>query len=230
MTTDTGNKNPLAGHRARLRARLEQEPLAVADYEILELLLGLAITRKDTKILAHELLNRFKTIRGVLDARFDELAQIPGFGPGLIALWRLMREVLARHAASEAMSREILASSDAVAAMGRARLANLSAEESWLALVDARNRLILWTRLQKGSISSVTMHTRDVLEVALLNRASGIILVHNHPGGNPRPSKADIAFTHELEQLAPRLDMRFLDHIIVTSGDCFSILHNRIIR
>lgn len=230
MTADIGNKNPLAGHRARLRARLEQEPLAVADYEVLELLLGLALVRKDTKALAHELMNRFKTIRGVLDARFDELVQVPGFGPGLLSLWRLFREVLARHAASEVVSKEVLASSDAVAAMGRARLAHLSGEESWLALVDARNRLISWTRLQKGGISSVSVQPRDVLEAALLNHASGIILVHNHPGGNPRPSSADQNFTHELEQLAPRLGLRFLDHIIVTSGDCFSILHNRIIR
>ena len=230
MNTSEGDKKLLAGHRARLRARLEREPLSVADYEVMELLLGLAIMRRDTKMLAHALLDRFKTIRGVLDARPDELRQIPGFGSGLLSLWKLMREILARYEASPATLKEELSSPQAVAGMARSRLAGLSGEESWIALVDARNRLLLWDRLQKGSISSISIHPRDVLEVALVNRASGIILVHNHPGGNPQPSHADINFTRELEQLAPRLGLRLLDHIIVTAGDCYSILDGRIIR
>ena len=230
MNSSSGDKNLLAGHRARLRARLEQEPLSVADYEVLELLLGLAIVRKDTKLLAHALLDRFKTIRGVLDARPDELRQIHGFGPSLMSLWKLIREILARYAAAEVGVRKELSSPQDVVAMARARLANLPNEESWIALVDAQNRLLFWNRLQKGSISSVSMSTRDVLEVALVNKASGIILIHNHPGGNPKPSGADIDFTKELVKLAPHLNLRLLDHIIVTAGDCYSILDNRIIR
>lgn len=92
------SSSPHSGHRARLRQRLEREPLAVADYEVLELLLGYGLTRKDTKPLAKELLRRFGSIRGVLDARPDELLQVPGFGPGLMSLWRALRELLARYA------------------------------------------------------------------------------------------------------------------------------------
>lgn len=224
------NSKALSGHRARLRARLEREPQAVADYEVLELLLGLALLRKDTKLLAHELMGRFGGIRGVLDAREDELEQVKGFGPGLQALWRLLREVMARYAASPLREREVLASPEAVAEMARMRLGNFSHEESWLALVDAQNRLISWERLRRGSVSSVAIQPRDVLEAALKRGASGIILVHNHPGGSPHPSRADIELTGEIEKLAPCLALRFLDHVIVTAGDCYSIGQKKILR
>ncbi len=219
-----------SGHRARLRARLEREPLTVEDYELMELILGLSITRRDTKPLAKELLARFGSIRGALDARPDELCQIKGFGPGLFALWRLLREFLARYAASPLRERAVMASPEAVAQMARIRLGNLAHEESWLVLVDSQNRLILWERLRRGGISSVAIQPRDVLEMALLHKASGIILVHNHPGGNPSPSKADIDLTEELQNLAPRLGLRLLDHVIVTSGDSWSISQRKILR
>lgn len=213
------------GHRARLRARLEREPLAVADYEVLDLLLGYALTRRDTKPLAKELLRRFGSIRGALDARPDELAQTPGFGPGLMAFWRLIRELLARRAASPLLQRQVLATPGAVAALARERLAGCPHEESWLALVDAQNRLTSWERLRRGGVGSVLIQPRDVLEAALVRKASGIILVHNHPGGNPEPSRPDLELTAELQRMAPRLGLRFLDHVIVTDGDCYSISH-----
>ena len=146
--------SPHSGHRARVRERLEREPLAVADYEVLELLLGYGLTRKDTKPLAKELLRRFGSIRGALDARPDELLQVPGFGPGLMALWRILREVLARHATSAVRKREIMATPDAVARMAQSRLAGCPHEECWLALVDAQNGLIAWERLRRGGISA----------------------------------------------------------------------------
>lgn len=220
----------LKGHRERLRERIKRDPGAVADYEVLELLLGFVLIRKDTKLLAKELIERFKSIRGVLDARPDELMDLKGFGPSLMALWRLMREILARYAAAPVLEREVLASPEAVAQMGRSRIGHLGHEESWLALVDAQNRLISWERLRNGSISSVAIEPRDVLEAALLHKASGIILVHNHPGGNPNPSKADIKITEEIEKLAPHLGLRFLDHVIITSGECYSIGQGKLLH
>lgn len=218
-----------AGHRARLRERLEREPLAVSDYEVLELLLGYGLTRKDTKPLAKELLRRFGSIKGVLDARPDELVQTPGFGPGLMHLWRVLRELLARHASSSIRKREELATPQAVAHMARARLSGCAYEECWIALVDNRNGLLAWERLRRGGIGSVPVQPRDVLEAALLHKASGIILIHNHPGGSPGPSQPDIMLTTELQRLAPRMGLRFVDHIIVTEGDCYSITQSRII-
>lgn len=220
----------MSGHRKRLRERLKCEPQTVADYEVMELLLGLALIRKDTKLLAHALIKRFGSIRGALDAREDELEQVEGFGPGVAALWRLIREVMGRYELSPLLQRERLASPEAVAAVARHRLGNLSHEESWLALVDAQNRLISWERLRKGGVSSIPLQPRDVLEPALMRKASGIILVHNHPGGSSLPSKPDLELTAEIQQLAPRLGLRFLDHIIVTPGECYSVAKKGIIR
>lgn len=228
--TDNPDASPLAGHRKRLRERLQCEPQAVADYEVLELLLGLAIIRKDTKLLAHALLNRFGSIRGCLDAREDELMQVDGFGPGVLVLWRLIREVMARYELSPLLTRAVLASPEAVAAVARLRLGNLPHEECWIALVDARNRLLGWERLRKGGISSISLQPRDVIEPAIIRKASGLILVHNHPGGSAAPSHADEELTEEIRQLAPRLGLRFVDHIIVTPGHCYSFVLKGIIR
>ena len=201
----------------------------MADYEILELLLGHVLRRKDTKPLARELLRRFGSIRGALDARPDELVQVPGFGPGLLAFWQLLREVLARRASSPLRRREVLATPEAVAHMARERLAACPHEESWIALVDAQNRLTAWERLNRGGVSSVPVQPRDVLETALTRKASGIILVHNHPGGDAHPSQPDLALTAELQRLAPYLGLRFLDHVIVTDGDCYSITQCKVL-
>ena len=220
---------PHTGHRARLRERLAREPLAVADYEVLELLLGYALRRADTKPLARELLRRFESIRGVVDARPDELLQVPGFGPGLVAFWQVLREVLARRASAPLRLREALVTPEAVARMARERLCASPHEESWIALVDAQNRLTAWERLNRGGVSAVPLQPRDVLESALTRKASGIILVHNHPGGDAHPSQPDLALTAELQRLAPRLGLRFVDHVIVTEGDCYSITQCKVL-
>lgn len=222
--------NPAAGHRGRLRKRLEQDPLSLSDQEILELFLGLALLRRDTKPLARDVLARFGSIRGFLDARPDEVARMPGFGSGLLGLWRLAREVLARYAAAPMQMRAVLASPQAVAEVARQRLAGNPVEEAWLALVDSQNRLISWERLASGNIDSISLLPADVLQAALIRKASGIILVHNHPGGNPSPSRADEDLTRELLNLAPHLHLRFLDHVIVTDGDCYSITQRKILR
>ena len=187
MTAKPNSPAPIClGHRDRLRQRLEIEPTAVADYEVLELLLGYGLTRKDTKPLAKELIQRFGSIRGALDARPEELLEVSGFGPGLMALWRVLGETRARYAAAEVRQREVLATPEAVARMAQARLGTSPHEECWLALVDRRNRLMAWDRLRRGGIAEVAIYPRDVLEAALLRKASGIILVHNHPGAIPR--------------------------------------------
>lgn len=230
MPTGTRNISSPAGHRERLRKKLEADPLALGDQEIMELFLGLSILRRDTKPPAREVLARFGSIRGFLDARPDEVEQVPGFGSGLLSLWRLMREVLARYAAAPLLRREVLATPDAVAAVARQRLAGCPHEESWLALVDSQNRLIAWERLRTGDIDSIAIEPADVFQAALVRKASGIILVHNHPGGNPHPSKADLRLTQNLVELAPKLHLRFLDHVIVTEGDCYSISQSKILR
>jgi DNA repair protein RadC len=211
------------GHRARLKARLRKDAAQLADYEILELLLGCVVLRRDTKALAKALLQRFDSIRGVLDARPDELLSLEGFGPSLGLFWRLLRELMARYEEAPVRRRETLCTPDAVARMARARLAACPHEELWVALTDHGNRLIAWERLRQGTAGQVAVTPREVLEMALQHKASNIILVHNHTGGSARPSDPDLRLTEELTRLAAALDMALLDHMVVTEQGCYSI-------
>jgi DNA repair protein RadC len=217
-----------AGHRERLKARLRKDATQLADYEILELVLGCVVLRRDTNALATALLQRFDSIRGVLDARPDELLSLEGFGPSLGLFWRLLRELMARYEEAPVRRRETLGTPDAVARMARVRLAACPHEELWVALTDHGNRLIAWERLCQGTAGQVAVTPREVLETALLHKASNIILVHNHPGGSARLSDPDLRLTEELARLAPALGMALLDHVVVTEHGCHCLSSLRI--
>ncbi len=137
-------QSPHSGHKARLRKRFQKAPATFQDYEILELLLGYVLIRKDTKPLAKELLARFENIRGVLNARQDELVTVPGFGEGLAIYWDLIRELMSRYAEAPMRQRCTLVTPEDVATMAQVRLAGFSHEECWIALLDNQNRLLPW--------------------------------------------------------------------------------------
>lgn len=217
------------GHRKRLRDRLAAEGRALADYELLELLLGHVLLRQDTKPLAKELLVRFGSIRGVLDAREQELADVPGFGPALESYWKLLRETIARYAESPARSRTLLCSPQAVARMARTRLARCAHEEFWVAYLDTQNRLLSWEIASRGSVESVPLYPRDVMARALILKASSLILVHNHPGGRPKPSGSDVELTEKVRAAGKSLGIRLTDHVIVTDDDCYSLVGDCVI-
>lgn len=212
------------GHRERLRARLTDAPEKLADYEILELLLGHVLLRRDTKPMAKELLHRFGSLRGMLEARAEEYADIPGLGKSTILFFSLLREFLARYAESPSRTREVLCSPESVAAMARERLGKLAHEEVWLAYVDNRNRLLAWEKAAKGTVDTSSIFPRDIIERALAVKATGFIIVHNHPSGDPKPSGADVEFTRHLRQAAQPLRIRFVDHVVVTESKCYSMV------
>ncbi len=218
------------GHRQRLRARMLENPAGLADYEVLELLLGCVLLRRDTKPLAKALLARFQSLRGVMDARPAELSEVPGFGPSLAAYWVLLRELMARYAEGPVRQREVLGSPRAVALIARQRLAASPHEEIWIAYLDSQNRLLSWERAAKGTPETAPLYPRDAMERALALKATGIIVVHNHPGGNPKPSGSDIELTEKLKAAAKTLGVRFLDHVIVTDDACYSIVQDGIVR
>jgi DNA repair protein RadC len=212
-----------------LKARLKKDALSLADYEILELLLGCVLLRRDTKPLAKALLSRCGTLRGVLDARPDELLEVEGFGPSLELFRRLLREFISRYEEAPVRSKELLCTPEAVARMARVRLAGCPREELWAAFTDHGNRLIAWERLRTGTVGHVPVIPRDVLENALLHKASNIILVHNHPGGNAGPGEQDLRLTRELARIAPALGIHLADHVVVTEGECYSMRREKLL-
>ena len=206
------------GHRQRLRARFEKDQSGLNDYELLEMLLGHVLLRQDTKPLAKDLLARFKSLRNVMDAPIAELQEVKGFGPAMGTFWLLLREIKARCAESRIEKGDPV-TPWAVAEMARQRLAGLPHEELWGLYVDNQHRAMSCRKLSEGLGGRVFVHNAVVLAPALELKSTGVILVHNHPGGAPQPSQADIDITNRLRQAAQMVDVRLVDHIIVTEDD-----------
>ncbi|MCF8085582.1 MAG: DNA repair protein RadC [Desulfohalobiaceae bacterium] len=203
------------GHRSRLRERFRKCGDRMEDYEILELLLTYALPRRDTKTLAKELLHRFGNLKGILAADPRELREVPGFGSGLESFWALWREFWARMEQQDLRPRTRVDCPERVAEAARRRLGYEPVESLWAALLDNKNRLITFHELRQGSVDHVPIQAREVLTPALEYKASALILVHNHPGGDPTPSGQDLELTRRLQNLASELGIRVLDHLVV---------------
>lgn len=220
---DTKDLDPKqAGHRQRLKQRLETDPMALADYEVLELLLALAIPRRDTKAQAKALMEAAGSLRGALDMRPEELERVRGLGPGAAGLWRLLQEARARYEASPVRKRAVLDGPLPVARMAQARIGALLVEEFWVALLDKQHRLLTFERVGAGTVDQAAVYPREVLALALERKAAALVLVHNHPGGDPTPSPQDLELTRRVAQAAAPLGLAVLDHVVVTDGDYLS--------
>ncbi|OBQ51587.1 RadC family protein [Halodesulfovibrio spirochaetisodalis] len=211
------------GHRKRLREKLHKDEQSLADYEILELVLGTVILRSDTKPLAKELLNKFGTLRGVLDAQDEELRKLKGFGDSLISHWKLLRELFSRYMESGIREKKQLSSPAEVAEMARTRLGRKEKEEFWAAFLDNQNRLLSWERISTGTVNTTMIYPRELMEQALQRKASSLVIVHNHPGGNLTPSSPDIEITRHIVQAGRILGIRLLDHLIITADTYYSL-------
>ncbi|MBU1228533.1 MAG: DNA repair protein RadC [Proteobacteria bacterium] len=210
------------GHRQRQREKLLAAPKSLADYELLELLLGQVLPRRDTKPLAKELLARFGSLREVLLAAPEPLREVGGFGESLAGHWALLREIFARLGEAQVRERQVFSGPEVVAEAARARIGHLKVEEFWVALVDNKNRLVAWERVGRGTVDQTTVYPREVLALALKHQASGVILAHNHPGGDASPSQADLDLTRRINRAAQELGLRVLDHLVVTEAGHFS--------
>ncbi len=218
-------KNPLPhylGHRKRLKEKLTRDSRALADYEILELVLASVLPRRDTKPLAKDLLARFGSLKDAIMARPDQLAGIKGMGDGVKAHWQLMQEIYARVGEDSARKGTPLSDPTQVAQAAMARIGNKGTEEFWTAFLDSKNRLIAWEQVSKGTVNATPVFPREILATALRLEAVGLILAHNHPGGDPTPSREDVLLTERIRESAEGLDIRVLDHIIVTDHDYYS--------
>ncbi len=224
MTRKSTTKTLYSGHRKRLKERFLTDPQGLQEYELLELLLGYALVRKDTKPLAKQLLQHFGSLSQVLKARQEELELFSGFGPGVWTLWQVFRECMARAAMAPVVEKEVVASPEAIARAAKERFAGLSCEECWIVLVDTGHRCLAWERIGQGSLSAIAITPRDIIAKVLERKAHGFILMHNHPSGSAKPSREDLVLTEHLRQLSPPMGIAFLEHIIITDKECRSIL------
>ncbi len=212
------------GHRARLRARvLEKGAASLADYELLEFLLFGALPRGDTKPLAKALLARFDGVAAVLAAPPEKLAEVPGMGEASIALLKATAEMGRRLAWTSVKEQPVLSSIDALVGYCRTAFGRAEVEELHLLFLDKKNRLIADEVHQRGTVDFAPVFPREVAKSALALGASALILVHNHPSGDPTPSKADIEMTKSLKSLAEQLGIVLHDHLVVAASGHVSL-------
>lgn len=207
------------GHRQRLRERfLSAGPGALPDYELLELLLFHAIPRVDVKPLAKSLITRFASLSGVLNAEPERLAEIPDVSQKVIVLLKAVREAGERLARSEVMAQPVIGSWEKLLDYCRASMAHGGREQFRLLFLDRKNRLIADEVQQKGTVDHTPVYPREVVKRALELNATAIILVHNHPSGDPTPSGDDIAMTQDVRDACQKLGIALHDHIIIAKG------------
>lgn len=204
------------GHRDRLRKRfLEGGSDALPDYELLELLLFLAIPRHDVKEPAKALIQRFGSFAGVVGAEPARLREVEGVGESVATAVKIVEAAMHRALRDRAMDRPSVASWDAVIDYCKARLQDSGQEQFRVLFLDARNNVIADEELQKGTVDHAPVYPREVVRRALAHDACSIILVHNHPSGDPTPSRADVATTRKVIEAASAVGVDVHDHIVV---------------
>jgi len=210
---DAGKPHYL-GHRERLRRRFRDAGAdAVPDYELLELILFRAAPRRDTKPLAKALLARFGTFAEALNAPEELLREVPGVGEAAITELKLVRAAAVRLMRGEVLERPVLSSWSQVLDYCRASM-GFETKEQFLFL-DKRNQIIADEVQQTGTVDHTPVYVREVVKRALELSSTAIVLVHNHPSGDPTPSRADIEMTKQIVTAAKPLGILVHDHIIV---------------
>jgi len=204
------------GHRERLRARFRDAGAdAVTDYELLELVLFRAIPQRDVKPLAKELIARFGSFAEVIAAPSLRLREIKGMGDAAVTELKVVHAAAQRLAKGEVRKRPVLSSWGSVLDYCRTAMAFADKEEFRLLFLDKRNQLIADEVQQKGTVDHTPVYPREVVKRALELSATALILVHNHPSGDPTPSRADIQMTQSIIDVAKPLGIAVHDHIIV---------------
>jgi DNA repair protein RadC len=206
------------GHRERLRQRLIDAGAAnLPDYELLEVILFASNPRGDVKPLAKQLLDRFGGFAELLNA---EPATLAGAGLGVagVAALKAAREAALRAMRSELRERPVVGSWDKLLEYCAAYIAHGKVEEFHILFLDRKNALIKHEQQQRGTVDHTPVYPREVVKRALELQASALILVHNHPSGDPTPSKADIAVTKDIVKAAQPLGLTVHDHLIIGRG------------
>lgn len=203
-------------HRRRLRARfMEGGPEAVPDYELLELVLFRAIPRQDVKPLARALLDAFGDFNAVISAPPARLAEVAGVGEAVICELKIVEAAAHRLARARVLRRQVLSSWEALVDYCHTAMAHRETEQFRVLFLDRKNVLIADEAQARGTVDHVPVYPREVVKRALELNASALILVHNHPSGDPTPSDSDVAMTYKIRDAAEALGLVLHDHLIV---------------
>ena len=214
------------GHRERLRERFLNSPDSFADHELIELLLCYSITRKNTNEIAHELLDSFGSIKGILDAGMPALLNTEGIGPTSALFLRVISEVMLRYERCEHDGKAHLDSHKELADYLRSLFVGTENERTYLLLFDSSRNLLCCKKIAEGYSCGNVISVRELTNLAISSNAASALLVHNHPNGKAIPSGEDIAATNIIKSLLTSLGIKFIDHFIVAGKQCNPILNS----
>lgn len=211
------------GHRRRLNQKFMSSGIeTLHEYEVLELLLTYVIRQQDVKPRAKALLEKFVSIKGILDAESDDLKQIEGIGDRSAVFFKLVKETASLYLKQKAKEKKQVTCTSELLDFCRTVMGGKKDEEFAVIYLDVQNQIIEFETVQKGVVNQAVVYPRQVLESALKKKASAIILAHNHPSGHVRPSDADIRLTKTIQETAKALDILVHDHIIIGENRFFS--------
>ena len=212
-------KNYNIGHRQRIICKLKQNGYEqLYDYEIVELMLFLVFKRKDTKPIAKMLLERFKTINNILEASDEELMQMPGIGKSTCNAFKIINNITKFILKSKIINQDVISCFNDVINYLKLNMKYLTNEEVRLLLLNNKNMIIDDVTIQKGSIDYVEIYPQEVVKHCISKCAKSIILIHNHPSGDPTPSTHDIYVTNKIQEATSIFNITVFDHIII-GGD-----------
>jgi len=218
-----------SGHRQRLKDRfLKSAQNSLPSYELLEMLLFLSNPRSDTKPIAKELLARYKTLSGVLGADNDESKLIKGVGDSTTFVFKLVREIAARIGNERIENKEILANWQDLINYCKILASHIEIEEFRVIYIDSKNIVIKEHKIT-GTIDRVSVYPREIVRAALLCNAYSVVIMHNHPSGNIRPSEADIELTRQVKESLGTVNIELIDHIIIAQDRYFSFKSHMLI-
>ncbi len=203
-------------HRGRLRKKYDEAGAgALADYELLEMMLFRTIPRRDTKPLAKSLLQRFGDLAGVFAAPVQRLAEVEGCGPAVAQDLKLIQSLIERTARAEAIQRPVVSSWSALVNYCRTAMAHEPREQFRVLFLDVKNQLIADEVMNEGTVDHAPVYPREIARRALELSAAAVILCHNHPSGDPKPSAQDIHITREIVAATTAVGVKVHDHLII---------------
>lgn len=225
------NRPHFYGHRSRLKQKfiLSDSKEGFQDYEILELLLFGALPRKDVKPIAKALLSNFGSLGEMIYADKDRFMSVDGVSEGMYLQLNIVREIVRRLMQKNVMNKNVLSSWAALIDYLRVTLGYIKTEQFRILFLNKKNILIADEIQSRGTVDQTSIYPREVVKRALFHEATAIILVHNHPSGNPSPSKADVQLTEKVVTACQPMNIIVHDHVIVSNNDFYSFKFNSLL-
>jgi DNA repair protein RadC len=217
------------GHRLRLKQKLLRTTEGLADYELLEVLLFSAIPRKDVKPLAKHLLEHFGNLSNLINADKEKLLLVEGMNENICCSLYLIRELIKRILKHKIVKQNVISSWDSLLDYLKSSMTSLKIEQFRILFLNKKNVLIAEEIISIGTIDQAPVYPREIVKRALFHEAGAIILVHNHPSGSPKPSKADIELTSKIIATCNSVNINVHDHVIIAGNDYYSFKSNMLL-